>query len=82
MNASAEKIEYYTIEDLYNLPEETRAELIDGKLYMMSAPDVVHQRISSYLHNEIYNYIKKITKIVNLLLLHLRFSLIRMIKHT
>ena len=42
MNASAEKIEYYTIEDLYNLPEETRAELIDGKLYMMSAPGVVH----------------------------------------
>ena len=59
MNASAEKIEYYTIEDLYNLPEGTRAELIDGKLYMMSAPGVVHQRISSYLHNEIYNYIKK-----------------------
>lgn len=48
----------YTIEDIYNLPEGKRAELIDGEIYMMAAPSMVHQRISSYLHNEIYNYIK------------------------
>ena len=26
---------------------------------MMATPSMIHQRISSYLHNEIYNYIKK-----------------------
>jgi len=26
----------YTIEDIYNLPEGTRAELIDGQIYYMA----------------------------------------------
>ncbi|HBI61286.1 MAG TPA: Uma2 family endonuclease, partial [Lachnospiraceae bacterium] len=34
----ARKIEYYTIEDIYNLPDGQRAELIDGELYMMATP--------------------------------------------
>lgn len=49
----------YTIEDIYNLPEGQRAELIDGELYMMATPSMLHQRISGYLYNEIYNYIRK-----------------------
>ena len=28
----------YTIEDIYNLPEGARAELIDGSLYMWRRP--------------------------------------------
>ena len=33
--ASAERIIGYTVEDIYNLPEGQRAELIEGELYMM-----------------------------------------------
>lgn len=28
----------YTIDDIYNLPEGTRAELIDGHIYYMAPP--------------------------------------------
>ena len=52
------KEEIYTIDDIYALPDGERAELIDGKIYYMAPPSWEHQRISSYLHNEIYNYIK------------------------
>ena len=48
----------YTIEDIYALPSGERAELIDGKIYYMSPPNIRHQRISSILHATIYNYIK------------------------
>ncbi|MCI9560320.1 Uma2 family endonuclease [Clostridiaceae bacterium] len=51
--------EYHTIEDIYALPDGERAELIDGQIYDMAPPSRTHQRISSYLHNEIYNHIKK-----------------------
>lgn len=33
--AVAKQLDYYTIEDIYNLPDGQRAELIDGELYMM-----------------------------------------------
>ena len=52
------KEEIYTIEDIYALPDGERAELIDGKIYYMAPPSWSHQRISGYLHNEIYNYVK------------------------
>ena len=58
MNA-LKKEEIYTIDDIYALPDGERAELIDGQIYYMAPPSVKHQRISSFLHNEIYNYIKK-----------------------
>ena len=48
----------YTIEDIYNLPEGTRAELIDGQLYYMAPPSTTHQRILNFINNAIYNYIK------------------------
>ena len=51
--------ELYTLDDIYNLPDGQRAELIDGQIYYMAPPGWGHQRISSYLHNEIYNYIKE-----------------------
>ena len=53
------KEEIYTIEDIYALPDGERAELIDGKIYYMAPPSWSHQRISGYLHNEIYNYVKR-----------------------
>lgn len=53
------KENFYTMEDIYALPDGERAELIDGQIYYMAPPGWNHQRISSYLHNEIYNYIKE-----------------------
>lgn len=47
----------YTEEDYYNLPEDIRAELIDGQIYYMSAPTRAHQRILGFLFNQITNYI-------------------------
>ena len=48
----------YTEEDYNNLPENVRAELIDGQLYYMSAPSRIHQKILSVLHFEIMRYIR------------------------
>lgn len=47
-----------TIEDIYNLPEGTRAELIDGSIFYMAPPGRKHQQILSALHAAIYNYIQ------------------------
>lgn len=40
---SAKQPKYFTIDDIYNLPEGKRAELIDGELYMMATPSTKHQ---------------------------------------
>ncbi|RHR21779.1 Uma2 family endonuclease [Clostridium sp. AF19-22AC] len=47
----------YTIEDIYALPDGVRAELIDGQIYYMAAPNTTHQRIAGKLFNIIANYI-------------------------
>ena len=47
----------YTIEDIYALPEGERAELIDGQIYYMEAPSLIHQRMLGKLHQIIANYI-------------------------
>lgn len=48
----------YTEEDYYNLPEDVRAELIDGRIYYQAAPGRQHQTILSELHIAIGNYLK------------------------
>lgn len=51
--------ELYTNDDYYNLPEDIRAELIDGVLiYNQAAPSRIHQQILSELHIAIGAYIK------------------------
>jgi len=52
------KQKIYTIDDIYNLPEGHRAELIDGQIYDMVPPSRRHQDILSFLHLEIGNYIR------------------------
>lgn len=54
----AKALEFYTEHDYYNLPENVRAELIDGQFYYMAAPSRLHQKISSELYMTINNYIK------------------------
>ena len=46
----------YTEEDYYNLPENVRAELIDGQIYYMAAPSRIHQKILMFLSKTIANY--------------------------
>ena len=41
----ARTLKYYTIEDIYALPEGERAELIDGNIYYMAPPNRRHQDI-------------------------------------
>lgn len=48
----------YTIDDIENLPERERAELLDGKIFYMSSPRLIHQKLLGELHVRIYNYIK------------------------
>lgn len=49
----------HTLDDIYALPEGERAELIDGKLYMMAPPNRRHQKIVSELHYQISDYIRR-----------------------
>jgi len=56
--AVAKQLDYYTIEDIYNLPDEQRAELIDGELYMMAMPSRIHQELVSDFTYLIKDYIK------------------------
>ena len=48
----------YTESDYYALPEDVRAELIDGQIYYQAAPSRVHQEILNAVNNMIYNYLK------------------------
>jgi Uma2 family endonuclease len=49
----------YTVADILALPEGQRAELLNGHIYYMASPSVMHQRILSVLFVAIANYIKK-----------------------
>ena len=48
----------YTVDDILSLPEGTRAELIDGVIYDMAPPLVVHQRIILEFAYAIKSFIK------------------------
>ncbi len=51
------KENFYTVEDIYELPEGERAELIDGYIYYMSAPSRKHQQILLSISRKIADYI-------------------------
>ncbi len=48
----------YTLEDYYALPDDQRAELIDGVIYDMSAPTSVHQLIAGEVYFQIASFIR------------------------
>lgn len=70
----------YTIQDIFELPENERAELIAGNMYMQAAPSRIHQKIVSFLHLEIGNYIRKKVGSVRFIRHRLQFLLSRMIR--
>ncbi len=48
----------YTEDDYNNLPEDVRAELIDGQIYYQAAPSRIHQEILMELAGTIRDYIR------------------------
>ncbi|MGN0658017.1 MAG: Uma2 family endonuclease [Emergencia sp.] len=55
---TAKKQGEYTLEDYYALPEERRAELIDGILYDMTAPSFIHQQMILAMAYELNSFIR------------------------
>ena len=49
----------YTIDDYYELPDDQRVELINGKFYDMAAPTVVHQMIAGSVYAQFLAYIRR-----------------------
>jgi len=47
----------YTMEDYYSLPNDRRVELIDGVIYDMAAPTIVHQKILGEFYIMLRKYI-------------------------
>lgn len=58
MDNLAQKFEKYTYAHLLKMRDNKRYEIIDGKLYLMSAPSVLHQLIITELTVQIGNYLK------------------------
>lgn len=54
---SAAYQEYHTLDDYYSLPEDERAELIDGVIYNMSSPTTGHQAVSMQISRVLSNFI-------------------------
>lgn len=52
------KKELYTSDDYWNLPEDERAELIDGQFYAMAPPSRIHQELVMELSATLRDYIK------------------------
>ena len=48
----------HTIEEIYALPEGTRAELMDGQIYYMACPTRTHQKINGEMYLAVANYIR------------------------
>ena len=49
----------HTIQDIYDLPDGTRAELIDGFIYDMATPGSTHQRVVGRLFRKLADHFEK-----------------------
>ena len=59
MMEALKREEFYTVEDIYALPDGERAELIDGKIYYMAPPNTKHQLLVMDLSYRIKDYIRE-----------------------
>lgn len=57
MNAELAVRRDFTVEDIENLPEGVRAELIDGQIFYFASPKTVHQRLLRNLSHKIHSHI-------------------------
>jgi Uma2 family endonuclease len=48
----------YTYEDYLSWPEDKRWEILDGRVYVQSAPSRIHQEVSGEIFVQIHNYLK------------------------
>ena len=55
---SQQRSETYTTADIYTLPDNVRAELINGRLYPMETPNRIHQQILQQLGSIIMDHIE------------------------
>jgi len=58
MNAELAARRDFTVEDIENLPDGVRAELIDGQIFYFASPRTIHQRLQAELGFGLYNYIR------------------------
>ena len=58
MNAELALNNDFTLSYIKNLPEHTRAELIDGRIFYFAAPSINHQRLVGDLYFKIRNHIE------------------------
>lgn len=59
MNAELAERRNFTAEDIENLPEDVRAELIDGQIFYMATPKTIHQRLLGNLYFKLRLYIEE-----------------------
>lgn len=48
----------YTEDDYYSIPEDVRAELVEGQIYYQAAPSRIHQEILNFINTEVNMYIR------------------------
>lgn len=58
MNMELAEKRDFTVKDVENLPQDIRAELIDGQIFYFAAPALTHQRILGDLYMKIRTYIE------------------------
>lgn len=58
MDNLAYKFKKYTYADLLEMDNDKRYELIDGELYLMSSPKILHQEIVGEIYVQLRNYLK------------------------
>lgn len=58
MDNLAYKLKKYTYADLLEMDDDKRYELIDGELYLMSSPQILHQEIVGEIYAQLHNYLK------------------------
>ena len=78
--ATKKKQGEYTIEDYRKLPEDERAELIDGTIYDMAAPLSVHQLLASKIIVRLPDTLKRTKALVFQCLRRWMYNWIRTIK--
>jgi len=58
MNAELAVRRDFTVEDIENLPDGVRAELIDGQIFYCAAPKMIHQRLQAELFYVLLHHVR------------------------